>query len=293
MLHQICSALRASPEESAVLTCQEALIPIPEPVSKVSEDIIHESLVCIRDRVWRGDSEGMDLQFLALESQAWHLSRVHARGRYWWSEAQIAHCQWLLLQHRIKEAEHRAYLAWNEVRRHPALKRGSAWLVQAVARSTMRNRVGELTKPLQGAQVLHDWLELVRPWKEMEAWFLRSIAECLSVAQRHDEAIAYSRQALHLAQHTEYPVEVHLSRNTVAYLLLRADRAHEAVNYLSQSPNQHPVNQVEDALLWHETLRAIGERADALRWYEHAVQLVQQHQLSGYYSKLASLGQAL
>ncbi|GIV09291.1 MAG: hypothetical protein KatS3mg019_1382 [Fimbriimonadales bacterium] len=293
MLHQLCFVLGASAEEAAVLTSRRVFLALPASGVEVAEERVREALLDLWNRLWRGDTEGMDLRFLTLESQAWHLAHTHKRGAYWWGAVQITRCQWLLHQSRIKEAEQRAYATWRLVSREPAHRRGSAWLIQAIARGSMRNHKGELTKPLEGAQVLHDWLELVRPWKEMEAWFLRGIAECLSIMQRHDEAIAHSLNALHLAQQTEYAVEAHLSQNSVAYMLLRANRAHEAVNYLSQHPNLHPVNQVEDALLWHETLSAVGERADALRWYERAVQLVQQHQIPGYHSRLASLEQTL
>jgi hypothetical protein len=178
------------------------------------------------------------------------------------------------------------------VRREPTHNRGAAWLIQAIARGAMRNREGEIVKPLQGAQILHDWRCLIHPWKERDAWFLRSIAECLSFAQRHDEAVETSLSTLRLAQQSNLPVEIHLAQHAAAYVLLLANRPEESLAYLSVFPHQHPVNQVEDALLWHQILLALEERADSLTWLERARQLVEQHHLIRYQTKLAQLEQA-
>jgi len=294
MLHQLCFVLNATAEEVAALTCQRAFLLCPtEPSAEISEDTLQDALAGAWTCLWRGETEGMDLQFLVLEAQAWRLLQKHKRGAYWWGAVQITHCQWLLHQSRVKEAAQRAYDAWNAVRREPAHNRGAAWLVQAMARDAMRNRAGEIVKPLHGAQILHDWRCLIRPWKEMEAWFLRCIAECLSCAQRHDEAIETSLSALHLARQSEFPVEIHLAQNATAYVLLRANRPEESLAYLSVFPHQHPVNQVEDALLWHQVLHALGERADSLPWLEQARRLVEQHHLTNYHPKLAQLEQAV
>jgi transcriptional regulator with XRE-family HTH domain len=293
ILHQLCLVLNATPAEVDALTCRRVFLLSPtEPSAEISEEKLREALVNAQVCLWRGETEGMDLQFLVLESQAWRLLHRHKRGGYWWGAVQITHCQWLLHQWRVKEAAQRAYAVWHEVRREPAHNRGAAWLIQAIARDAMRNREGEIVKPLQGAQILHDWRCLIHPWKEMDAWFLRSIAECLSFAQHHDEAVETSLSALHLAQQSELPVEIHLTQHATAYVLLRANRPEESLAYLSVFPHQHPVNQVEDALLWHQILLALGERADSLTWLERARQLVEQHHLIRYQTKLAQLEQA-
>lgn len=293
-LHHLCFVLRASPDEAAFLLTRPLQITAPDADGVLCPEArFHEAHQHLQFRLWSGESEGMDLQFLTLTAQGWQLSRSHARGDFWLGCALILHCQWLLHMGRVKEAERRAYSAWRIVQPQPAHQRGSLWLVQAIARGTARNRDGQVVRPLVGAQVLQDWLPLARQWPEMEAWFLRGAAEFMAHAQRHEEATRFARAALDLAERLEIPVERHLARNAYAYVLVQAGRASEAIPYLSVFVHEHPANRVEDALLWHHTLLAVGDRQDAQHWLQRASDLVEQYHLDAFRARLQSAWQAL
>lgn len=293
-LHQLCFTLRASPDEAAFLMTRPLQITAPD-ADGVScpEARFRESHQQLQFRMWRGDSEGMDLQFLTLTAQGWQLSRSRPHGDFWLGCALILHCQWLLHMGRVKEAERRAYSAWRIVRAQPAHLRGSLWLIQAIARGAARNRDGQVVKPLVGAQVLQDWLPLAHQWPEMEAWFLRGAAEFMAHAQRYDEAARFAREAIDLAEGLEAPVERHLARNTYAHVLVQAGRAAEAIPYLSVFVQEHPTNRVEDALLWYQTLLAVGDRQEAQDWLQRASDLVEQYHLDAFRARLQSAWQSL
>ncbi len=288
LLHRLCFTLDASTEEVAILTSRKLHLVVPTPDAPLEERFA-QSLDEMRYRLWHGESEGMDLGFLTLMAQAWWLAQRNPHGEFWLGTVLIMHCQWLLHQLRVKEAERHAYPAWQVVRRQRAHARDMSWIIQAIARGVMRDRAGQVVKPLEGAQILRDWLPHTRQWLEMEAWFLRSIAECLVVAHRDSEAIAISRSALQVALRTEMPVEHHIAQSAHAFVLLEAGQPQEALKHLSVSKEVHPTVQVEDAILWCRALLAVGERQEALKWLQQVQEIAQRHHLRPYDERVQRL----
>ncbi len=291
LLHQLCFVLDASGEEAAFLTSRKIHLVVPDPELSMEERFAR-SLETMRYRFWRGEVDGMDLDFLTLTAQAWWLAQKHPNGAYCLGSVLITHCQWLLHQMRVKEAEQYANAAWRVVRPQKGHARGSVWLIHAIARGAMRNREGQVVKPMVGAQILHDWLPHAHQWPEMEAWFLRSIAECLTIANRSAEAVSMSQSALELAQRSGEPIECHLARTAHAYVLAKVGKPREALDYMGVCTSLHPSVRVEEALLWCEILKAVGEGQEALKWLQQAHQMVQQFHLRPYEARLQQVAQA-
>ncbi|MCS6923190.1 MAG: helix-turn-helix domain-containing protein [Fimbriimonadales bacterium] len=279
-LHALCLALEAAPDEAAfILGHQLSLETLGEPPPKEEANLIHEQLLCLQERLWHGDTAGMELRMLALEARAWwHVLRCPQHGVLL-RRIYVLSCQWYSLHGRMQEAEQYAYRGLRMIQQEPRFPREGAWVIHAIAIATAGAIPYSHDRAVQAVQVLRDWLPQVRPWSECESWFYRGIGAYFSTANLSDEAIEATRYGLEIALRNDNPLERQHARADLAQVLAEAGRPGEALEHLDRMESMLPSAQAGHALLRSRVCEALGDLPEARRQLERAAQIATEHQI--------------
>lgn len=286
-LHALCLVLNAAPDEAAlILGHQLSLETLTELPPKEEASLIHEQILCLQERLWQGETAGMELCLMALEARAWwHVLRcpqhsVLLRRIY------VMSCQWYSLHGRKGEAEQYAYKGLRMIQREAHFPREGAWVIHAIAVATAAGPPYDAAHSAQAVQVLRDWLPHVRRWSECESWFYRGIGAYFSITGLTEEAIRATQQGLEIVMRNENPIEHQHARADMAQVLMEAGRPRDALEHLAGLESSLPSAQAGRALLLSEVYRRLGDFVQASDQLQRAACIATEHQIQHILDRL-------
>lgn len=279
-LHALCIVLEATPDEAALILARSfSLETLAELPPKEEANLIHEQHLHLQERLWRGETVGMELCLLALEARAWwHVLRCPQHAVLL-RQIYVTSCQWYSLHGRTHEAEQYAYKGFRMIQREAQFPREGAWVVYAIAIATAGTPPTNSARAAQAVQVLRDWLPYVQRWSECESWFYRGIGAYFSTVGRGDEAVQATCQGLEIALRNDNPLEHQHAHTDMARVLMEAGRPGAALEHLTLLESPLPSAQAGYALLLSDAHRQQGNLAEATDHLQHATRIATEHQL--------------
>jgi hypothetical protein len=125
----------------------------------------------------------------------WGLSQQGEVGRRLLIDAYVCHCRHLLQDARVLEAQMPAARALHLIGRWENPGAHWLWVVHAIAKDAAEKRYHP--NPSEGIRILQDWLPLSTSLSVLyEAWFLRDIAEYMSLTHATRAAVETSTRAV-------------------------------------------------------------------------------------------------
>lgn len=284
-LHALCYALNAHEEEIMALTVGGVHLPSPFiHSSEPPDDLVEMQVGEFQKQPFEEQNALFDLFSLALESYVLSLpSRSEFRQAL--AKAHAFRAQGLTHRGRIAEAERYAYRVLNGIEIEKADAWLLAWAIHTIAKGAAV--IGKNPKPLQGVQVLQDWLPAVRRWNTAEEWFYWNISEYLMETGHLEEALKVGQQVMEL--HQAYGYMGTDDKLAYARLLTAAGQPEKALEYLPYRRHHLPLQQAYDAFAWAETLLALGKEEEAKSKLKFAEQMVQEHHLRVLQPKIKRL----
>ncbi len=278
-LHMLCYVLQASAEEVAfILTRPLWLEPPDAQTPHASAALLKMRIDQMRQLIWQGVTEGMELRLLALEAQAWWHVRQCPHHAELLREVYTLCCQWHSLHGRVQDAERYGYRGLHLLQRERGFPRSAAWFIMAIAHSYAESHRGA-TRLVESAEILQDWLPQISHSVEHASWFYREMSEFYSEAHRYDEALCASEQGFQMIQRSDSAVEHQHARVSRALVLCRVGQPRQALEILNPPENPLPATQATYLIVLYEIHRALGNREQARSALVQAEQIAQQHMI--------------
>lgn len=280
-LQQLCSLLQAHFQEQVALSAGrlhfhaevQAFPSRPEELEALMRQIVFAEIAI--------DRALADLYFLSLERLLWRLSQQSEAGHRLLIDAYVCHCRHLLQDARLIDAQIPAMRAMHLIGRWENPCPHWLWVVHATAKDAAEKHAQP--NPSAGIRILQDWLPLSAATAlPYEAWFLRDIAEYMSLTHATSAAVEASEYAVSKGLGLDDDKNVWLSH---AEVLLNAKRPHEALEVIESRlqfawcEDSVLMQQVHEAEIYARALQGVGRHQEALLWVERAHQLVQVNNL--------------
>lgn len=280
-LHALCYLLQAHPQELIALSAGRVHFHAGAQAFPSRQEDMEQLVAQIVNAEVALDRSLADLYFLSLERRLWGLSQQSEVGRRMLIDAYVCHCRHLLQDARVLDARAPAWHAMHLIGRWENPNAHWLWLVHAVAKDAAEKRYHP--NPSEGIRVLQDWLPLSADTSvHYEAWFLRDIAEYMSLTHSTRAAVEASQRAVDRGLGLGDDRNVWLSH---AEVLLNTRHPHQAFEILEshlgvawQEGDVH-MQKVREAQIYARALHGVGRTQEALIWVERAQQLVQVHNL--------------
>jgi transcriptional regulator with XRE-family HTH domain len=229
-----------------------------------------------------------DLVYLSLAAQAWRLAR-EPRALRLLSEIQANYANYLASQRRFAEAERRAHYALDLRPDRSAPESFHARAAILAARSSVHR--GARPAPGRGIRMLQLWLPITS-WPEYRAWMVSEMAEYYALDGDLDCALSLAGDACELARRGASAQEFFMRRLDLIKLLLRANRAAEALRVAqSTEGNDQPFEQAEMGLLCAEALWGLGDRSAVSEWLRRAYDDIDAYDLQPLRARADALAQ--
>jgi transcriptional regulator with XRE-family HTH domain len=280
-MHYLCYLLQAHPQELAALSAGRLHFHSEAQAFPSRQDELRELLrqiVCAEVAINR---DLADLYFLSLERHLWGLSQQGEVGRRLLIDAYVCHCRHLLQDARVLEAQMPAARALHLIGRWENPGAHWLWVVHAIAKDAAEKRYHP--NPSEGIRILQDWLPLSTSLSILyEAWFLRDIAEYMSLTHATRAAVETSTRAVGKGLGLGDDRNVWLSHAEVLLNTKNPQQALEVIeSHLDLAWEEDSVfsQQVREAQIYARALYGVGRTHEALLWVKRAQQLVQQHNL--------------
>lgn len=278
-LHMLCYVLQASAEEVAfILTRPLWLEPPDAQTPHASAAMLKMRIDQMRQLIWQGITEGMELRLLALEAQAWWHVRQCPRHADMLREVYTLCCQWHSLHGRVQDAERYGYRGLRLLERERSFPRSAAWFLMAIAHSNTESHPSE-ARLIASAEILQDWLPQISHSVEHASWFYREMSEFYSEAHRYDEALRASEQGFQMIQRSDNVVEHQHARMSRALVLCRVGQPCHALDLLKPPENPLPATQATYLIVLYEIHSALGNQEQALAALTQAEQIAQEHMI--------------
>jgi tetratricopeptide (TPR) repeat protein len=245
----------------------------------------------MRQLIWEGATEGMELRLFALEAQAWWHVRQCPRHTELLREVYTLCCQWYTLHGRVQDAERYGYRGLRLLSRDRCFPRSAAWLIRAISLGYAEPSRSE-ARLIESAGILQDWLPQVCQSIEHEAWFYREMSEFYSEAHRYDEAERASEQGFQMIQRSENPAEHQHAQVSRALVLCRVGQPSKALETLKPPENPLPATQAHYLMVLYEICCALGDNHQAASALTQAEQIAQQHAIRRTLQAIQRLQQA-
>jgi transcriptional regulator with XRE-family HTH domain len=176
-LHALCYVLKATPDEVAfILTRPFWLEPPSTPTVHEEAALLKMRIEEMRQLIWQGVTEGMELGLFALEAQVWWHVRQCPHHAELLREVYTLCCQWYTLHGRVQDAERYGYRGLRLLNRERRFPRNAAWLIRAISIGHADPNRSE-SRLIESAGILQDWLPQVSQSIEYGAWFYREMSE--------------------------------------------------------------------------------------------------------------------
>jgi transcriptional regulator with XRE-family HTH domain len=291
-LHALCYALQATPDEVAFILTRPLWLEPPSPhATQEDASLLKTRIEEMRQLVWQGATEGMELRLLALEAQVWWHVRQCPRHAEFLREVYTLCCQWYTLHGRVQDAERYGYRGLRLVSHAHSFPRSAAWFIMAIAIGNADpNR--SAARLVESAGILQDWLPQVSHSVEHEAWFYREISEFYSAAHRYEEAERAAEQGFQMIQRSENPAEHQHAQVSRALVLCRVGQPSKAMETLKPPVNPLPATQAHYLMVLYEICCALGDSAQAASALTQAEQIAQQHAIRRTLQAIQRLQQA-
>jgi transcriptional regulator with XRE-family HTH domain len=291
-LHALCYVLQATPDEVAFILTRPLWLEPPSPhATQEDASLLKMRIEEMRQLIWQGATEGMELRLLALEAQVWWHVRQCPRHAEFLREVYTLCCQWHTLHGRVQDAERYGYRGLHLVSHARSFPRSAAWLIMAVA---IGNAEPSRIEPrmIESARILQDWLPQVHQSTEHEAWFYREMSEFYSAAHRYDEAERAAEQGFQIIQRSDNPAEHQHARVSRALVLCRVGQPRKAMETLNPPVNPLPATQAHYLMVLYEICSALGDTEQAVAALTEAEQIAQQHAIRRTLQAIQRLQQA-
>ncbi|MCX7993171.1 MAG: helix-turn-helix domain-containing protein [Fimbriimonadales bacterium] len=289
-LHRLCFHLHARAEEAIALSMGRLTLcydqkPFPSGLPALTELVrdLEQAVILVEPAL-------EDLYYLALEMHLWRLLQCNTPVLKLLISVYVRHARALVNNARLIEAQTPAYRALHLMSRAEPLDYRWLGAAHVVAKGAAES--GSRPRPLQGVEVLRDWLpvaaRLSRPY---EAWFRRDLAEYLSQTRSHTQALETSQYAMQIGQGIGEDRHVLLSH---ALVLLNVGRPSEALELLESSSltwddNRGPMQTVHESIIWARALHRAGLNSEAFCWVERARRTVEAQNLWQVRSRVETL----
>lgn len=277
---RLCYALHARTEETEALSYGRLTLhydqePFPSTLPALTELVrnLERAMIPI-------DSALEDLYFLSLEMHLWRLLQRRAPVLALLISVYVRHARVLVNNARLIEAQTPAHRALHLMRQCEPFDRHWLGAVHVIAKGAAEK--GTRFHPLQGVEVLRDWLPVATRFsRPYEAWFRRDIAEYLSQTRSHAQAMETSQYAMQIGQGHGEDRHVLLSH---ALVLLNIGRAPEALELLESSSlvwndERVPLQTVHESIIWARALIGAGLSSEASPWVTRARTVVEERNL--------------
>jgi transcriptional regulator with XRE-family HTH domain len=291
-LHALCYVLQATPDEVAFILARPLWLEPPS-LHTTQEDasLLKMRIEEMRQLIWQGATEGMELQLLALEAQVWWHVRQCPRHAEFLREVYTLCCQWYTLHGRVQDAERYGYRGLHLVSHAHSFPRSAAWLIMAVAIGNAEPSRSE-PRMIESARILQDWLTQVSHSVEHEAWFYREISEFYSAAHRYDEAERTAELGFQIIQRSDSMAEHQHAQVSRALVLCRVGQPRKAMETLILPENSLPPTQAHYLMVLYEIYRSLGDKEQALAALVQAEQIARQHAIQRTLQAIQRLQQA-
>lgn len=291
-LHALCYVLEATPDEVAFILTRPLWLEPPSPqATQEDASLLKMRIEEMRQLIWQGATEGMELQLLALEAQVWWHVRQCPRHAEFLREVYTLCCQWYTLHGRVQDAERYGYRGLHLVSHTHSFPRSAAWLIMAVA---IGNAEPSRSEPrlVESARILQDWLPQVHQSTEHEAWFYREMSEFYSAAHRYDEAERTAELGFQIIQRSDSMAEHQHAQVSRALVLCRVGQPRRAMETLKPPENPLPPTQAHYLMVLYEICCALGDTEQAVAALTEAEQIAQQHAIRRTLQAIQRLQQA-
>ncbi|BCW94825.1 MAG: hypothetical protein KatS3mg018_0307 [Fimbriimonadales bacterium] len=280
-LHRLCALLHAhAPEQAALSAGRLHFHAEAQAFSSQLEDLDHLLHQIVNAEIAL-DRALADLYFLSLERHLWGVSQQSEVGRLLLIDAYVCHCRHLLQDARLIDAQTPAARAMHLIGRWENPRPHWLWVVHATAKDAAEKRAQPY--PTAGIRILQDWLPVAAATAiKYEAWFLRDIAEYMSLTHATRAAVSTSAHAVSKGLGLGDDRNVWLSH---AEVLLNLQRPHQALEVLERhlalgwEEDSVLMQQLHEAGIYARALHGVGKHQEALLWVERAQQLVQANNL--------------
>lgn len=276
-LAELLEFLGALPEESHALTGGRLLA---APALGVTQESAEAELSALKQSMNQGETRLMDLRFLTLEARLQSCLAGDAGARFLLADAYRTHGRWLWWRGRLQEAQR---CAVNALELLPFTAKGDVALSLLFdAIHIAGGAIAARNTPAASRtaiRYIHYWLPLAeRP--EDAALLYRDFADYLIRDGRRESAIEYASRSREAAERTQQPEQIALSQYNAACTLMQVGRGGEALNLLRTEELEVPIQNLNEAMMWCETLISVKEFAEATRWLERAYRLIVRHDLT-------------
>lgn len=291
-LERLLTLLNATPEERSALADGALLLipPLRETGASVAAleaisspflwpNFFAESTRLLRDK---------DVVYLSLAAQAWRLAR-DPRARRLLSEIHANYANYLASRRRFPEALRSAHYALDLLPSRSAPESFHARAAILAARSSVHRGAQPAPKP--GIRMLQLWLPITS-WPEYKAWIVSEMAEYYGLDGDSDRALDLAGDACEIARSGASAQEFFMRRLDLIKLLLRADRAAEALRLAQATEgNDQPYEQAEMELLRAEALWRLGDRGGVCEWLQRAYDDIEAYDLQRLRAQADALAQ--
>ncbi|GBC91161.1 MAG: helix-turn-helix domain-containing protein [Fimbriimonadales bacterium] len=278
-LHRLCYVLQASAEEVAfILTRPLWLEPPDAQTPHAGAALLKMRIEQMRQLVWQGVTEGMELRLLALEAQAWWHVRQCPHHAELLREVYTLCCQWHSLHGRVQDAARYGYRGLRLLERERGFPRSATWFLMAIAHSNTEPHRSE-ARLVEAAEILQDWLPQISHSVEHMSWFYREMSEFYSEAHRHEEALRASEQGFQMIQRSDSVVEHQHALVSRALVLCRVGQPRLALEILKPPENPLPATQAIYLVVLYEIHNALDNREQALAALMQAEQIAREHMI--------------
>jgi len=276
-LHALCYVLKATPDEVAfILTRPLWLEPPSTPTVHEEAALLKMRIEEMRQLIWQGVTEGMELGLFALEAQVWWHVRQCPHHAELLREVYTLCCQWYTLHGRVQDAERYGYRGLRLLNRERRFPRNAAWLIRAISIGHADPNRSE-SRIIESAGILQDWLPQVSQSIEYGAWFYREMSEFYSAAHRYDEAERTAAQGFQIIQRSDSLAEHQHARLSRALVLCRVGQPRKAMETLIPPENPLPPTQAHYLMVLYEICCALGDTEQAVAALAEAEQIARQH----------------
>jgi transcriptional regulator with XRE-family HTH domain len=291
-LHALCYVLQATPDEVAfILTRPLWLEPPSLHAAQEDASLLKMRIEEMRQLIWQGATEGMELRLFALEAQAWWHVRQRPRHTELLREVYTLCCQWYTLHGRVQDAERYGYHGLRLLSRDRCFPRSAAWLIRAISLGNAEPSRSE-ARLIESAGILQGWLPQVCQSIEHGAWFYREMSELYSEAHRYDEAERAAEQGFQMIQRSGNSAEHQHALVSRALVLCRVGQPRKAMESLKPPENPLPATQANYLLVLYEICCALGDSEQAVSALTEAEQIAQQHAIRRTLQAIQRLQQA-
>jgi transcriptional regulator with XRE-family HTH domain len=295
-VQQLCSELKALPEEQAALLTRRLT-----PSTFVNGKFVNgkhsieeweQYIHAFAAELWIKSTPLHGLEGLALAATAWRLATTRPEAELLLGKVYCIHSAWLMMNNMVDMAADYGMRGLSLLTERAEPER--LWLPALYA---ICNKMEEQAKRRDSMRSIH-YLTRLMPYfitPEMKTYLFLHIAEAAARSERHDLAHRYWKGAVATATEVSKDPEhyTYIVRRTEAHLHLAAGRPGEALAVLPAVCADHGYHRISYNLCCVEALLALGHKHEAHDYLAAAHEEIDHYDFAFFRTKADALAQQL